>query len=508
MNNIKIIFNRPLVFLSFFLISGIMFSYIYGVAYDGSWVVVLVLLALLIIIIFEKATLLIIGVLIAFLGSFLYGTSLQSEMMNHDLTLNNISIVVEVLNSPMIRRNALEADVRIKQIRENDSITSVNEKAKLKVNVNVNDEHEEKMRSILSIGSFVRVNEITTQRVLTEPAGYELHLKSKNIHMIIETNCEHIQFIRGKNKYSLLAVTYVTKEYVELFFDNTIQRPYNELIKSILFGNQGYMPKEMISNYSKSGTAHIIAVSGLHIGIIVLILGKMFEIIGLNKNNRLFLIMLLLFAYSYALNFPTSVIRAGAMYFLYVVAYFTNRRYDSINSLFLIAIVVLMYNPLTLFSVSFQLSFMATFSILIFYPVVCNKLNQVPDPLKKLLAVSISAQIGTLPIIAYHFNHISLISLIANLFIVPTMGLLISLAIISVLMSVISFHLASFLSLLTNGLLIYIGLTVSKLAELPFSSIEINDVNVIYIIAYYTGLVLLYYWTRLESKKSRKLDCS
>ncbi len=482
-NNIKIIFNRPLVFLSFSLAIGIISSHTSGFIYDGSWILVLVLSALLATLIFEKVTLLVIGILVAFLGSFLYGTTLHSELINFDLTSNNTSIVVEVLSTSTTRRNKLEVDVKIKQIRKNDLITDINEKVRVKVNVN--DEHEEKTRRILSVGNFIRINKITNQNVLTSLDGYDLYLKSNNIHVILEVNDEHIHLIKSENKYSFNSLSLVFKKYVEGFFDSTIQHPYNNVVKSVLFGNQGYMSKERLANYSRSGTAHIIAVSGLHIGIIVIILGKILEFAGINKNKRLLSTMLLLFFYAYTLNFPTSVVRAGAMYFLYVVAYFMNRRYDSVNSLFLIAFVVLLVNPLSLFSVSFQLSFMATFSILVFYPIIYNKLNKTPEVLKKLLAVSISAQIGTMPIIAYHFNHISIISLLANLLIVPTIGLLISLAIISVMVSLMSFHIAYFISLITNGLLIYIDLTVIKLAELPFSSIEINDIGQIYIILYY-----------------------
>ena len=503
-NNIKIIFNRPLFFLSFSLAIGIMLSRVSGFIYGGNWILVLLLLSLLATLIFEKVTLLVIGILVALLGSFLYGISLHSELINFDLTSNNTSIVVEVLSAPTIRRNKLEVDVKIKQIQKNDLITDINEKVKVKVNVN--DEHEEKVRRILSVGNFVRIKKVTNQNTLVYLDGYNLYLKSNNIHVVLEVNAEHVHLIKTENKYSFTSLSLTFKKYVEGFFDITIQRPYNNVVKSVLFGNQGYMSKETLTNYSRSGTAHIIAVSGLHIGIIVIILGKMFDFAGINKNKQLLFTMLLLFFYAYTLNFPTSVVRAGAMYFLYVVSYFTNRRYDSVNSLFLIAFVALLFNPLSLFSVSFQLSFMATFSILIFYPIIYNKLNKMPEALNKLLAVSISAQIGTMPIIAYHFNHISIISLVANLLIVPTIGVLISLAIVSVMVSLMSFHIASFISLITNGLLIYIDLTVIKLAELPFSSIEINDIGQIYIILYYITLIALYCWSRYKSKTSRKLD--
>ncbi|MGV8145675.1 MAG: ComEC/Rec2 family competence protein [Alkaliphilus sp.] len=493
-NNIKIIFNRPLILLSFFLAIGIITSHISGFIYGGAWVLILLLLALLAILMFEKLTILAIGVLLAFLGSFLYGISLQSELITFDLTSMNTTLVAEVLSVPIIRRNRLYVDTRIKQIKTSNSISNTSEKAKIEVNI-INA-HEKKIKNIFKAGNLIRINEISAANHIGL-TGYELYLKSNNIHVILETNAEHIQLVREQSKYSFTAMSRKFKHYVENFFDSTIQQPYNEVIKSILFGNQGYMSKEMLENYSKSGTAHIIAVSGLHIGIIVLILGRILENIGMNKNKRMLLTMFLLFFYAYTLNFPTSVVRAGAMYLLYVMSYFINRRYDSVNSLFLIALVVLLINPLSLFAVSFQLSFMATFSILIFYPIIYNKLSKMPEILKKLLAVSISAQIGTIPIIAYYFNHISVISLLANLLVVPTIALLITLAIVSVLVSLLSFHIASFLSLITNGLLIYIDFTISKLATLPFSSVEINNISGIYIFIYYILLAALYYWSRL-----------
>ena len=107
------------------------------------------------------------------------------------------------------------------------------------------------------------------------------------------------------------------------------------------------------------------AVSGLHVGLMAIVADKFLRLITIGKNKRLYLTMIILIFYGYMVYFPASIVRAGVMYLLYITAYFLHKRYDSVNALFFIGFMLLIRRPLIVHSISFQLSFMATLSILL-----------------------------------------------------------------------------------------------------------------------------------------------
>jgi len=205
--------------------------------------------------------------------------------------------------------------------------------------------------------------------------------------------------------------------------------------------------------------------------------------------------------------FPVSIVRAGFMYILYVIAYFLHRRYDSINALFFIAFTLLIHKPIAIFSVSFQLSFIATLSILLLSPIFNKILSRKIGFLGSLLAVTLAAQIGTLPIMAYHFKQLSVISLATNLLIVPLLAPILSIAFISVLFGIISFRIGFLINKITNNLLNYINWISAKCAIIPYGSFEINQVKIIYIFGYYILLSIIYFtYKQYENKQIKRKE--
>lgn len=225
----------------------------------------------------------------------------------------------------------------------------------------------------------------------------------------------------------------------------------------------------------------------------------------MGRNKRLYLTMFILIFYGYMVYFPISIVRAGAMYFLYVAAYFLERRYDSINALFFIGFILLIYRPMTIFSISFQLSFMATLSILLLSPILNEKLNKITGPLSSLLSVTLAAQIGTLPIMAYHFNQVSLISLLTNLLIIPIISPMLSIAFFSILIGAVSFRLGFFINKITNHLLNYINWITMKCSAVPYGNFKVDEIKPIYIFSYYIvlGAICFLLYKRGCLKKER-----
>ncbi|WP_026476276.1 ComEC/Rec2 family competence protein [Alkaliphilus transvaalensis] len=480
--------GRPFTFIFIFFVLGILLSsHILTVDLPIGMFFAIFALLLLALEFLKKGSTLWLAILLMVFGVFIY----QIQFPN-TTTLSNYGeelplMEIKILSMPAIRFDRIEVEGEILQLYINHEGVKIKEKTRLilRGDPSLN----------LEPGDVVRIKNPKLNKEFNDRGlvGYELYLRGKGILYEIGANTQQVEKIHPTTKLMPLGLSFKVKSYVEKFYDSTLQDPQGEIMKSVLFGNQGYLSPEIRSAFSKSGTAHMVAVSGLHIGILVLLLEKVLKILTVGRNKRLIVISGCIFLYGYIVGFPVSIIRAASMYVLYVLAYFLDRRYDSINCLMFIGVVTLMFNPLSLFSVSFQLSFSATLSILTLYPLINKIPMKIPQSLKGLLVVTLAAQLGTTPIIAYHFNEISIISLLVNLLIVPTLGLLLSLGLISIFLGLINQQLGALINYFTNGLLTYIYLIVETSSRFSYSSIQVEKINGMIILIYYIILVMLYY---------------
>jgi competence protein ComEC len=186
--------------------------------------------------------------------------------------------------------------------------------------------------------------------------------------------------------------------------------------------------------YSASGATHILAVSGLHVGIIFAILSILFSFLERKPSGKLLknaLCILCLWGYAALVGFAPSVTRATVM-FSFVLAGQMMRRHISIyNSLAASAFFICLFRPLDLFDAGFQLSYCAVTSIVYFQPVLYRLLyvrHKITDYFWQLLSVSVAAQIGTLPITLWSFHQFPNYFLLTNVFVIPLTGAIVYLS--------------------------------------------------------------------------------
>lgn len=333
----------------------------------------------------------------------------------------------------------------------------------------------------------------TTASLNSEASSYDLYLKSRGIHNRLQASLVDVELLSKEGLYHHRFLAGNRWKALE-FLDQSLQEPQNHLMKSVLFGNQGYLEEDLQETFSQTGTAHIIAISGLHVGILVIIFTVFFKTLGLGKRLYLWLILGILFLYGYLIGFPISMLRAGMMYGLYILAFYQNRPYDGLHALAVVGVVSLLINPLTLFTVSFQLSFTATSSIILLYPKFAKGLMFLPKLLRGLVAVTLAAQLGTLPLMAYYFGQISIISIVANLLLMPTMGMLLSLGLAGIFMSFIALPLGMAVNFFTNGLLTYQIALLRLIQKIPGAFIEIGTIHFTWVILYYIIMISLYFF--------------
>jgi competence protein ComEC len=193
-----------------------------------------------------------------------------------------------------------------------------------------------------------------------------------------------------------------------------------------------------------------------------------------------------------------SIVRAIAFTMILYLAIFFDRKIDGISTLSLIGIFLVINNPYIIYNISFQLSFLATLSIIYFYGYINNVIKL------SLISLTLASNILTLPIIYYNFKGIPIISVISNMVIVPFIGIIMYMSIISISIFKINIGIAKFIAYFNIIIIDNIYFLLEKLSSLDFAYIEIDNPNMIYVLIYYTAIFLYMIYKELKVMKEQK----
>lgn len=289
--------------------------------------------------------------------------------------------------------------------------------------------------------------------------------------------------------------------------------PQREILEAMTIGNSKAIPQEVRDNFAKTGTSHILAISGLHVGMVAA--AGFFLIFVLLKSSEYLMLRFNIFKvataaaivpviiYALVAGMGTTVLRSTLMTLAFLTALLIGRQKDLYNILFGAALIILIIAPESLFEISFQLSFSAVFAIIYMVPKLSAWTLPLPPSaphwlqtgirrIYLFLLVSAAATLGTLPIIVYYFNRVSAVSLIANLIAVPLLGILALIpAMVFILTSLFSSSLAGLLVSVSS---FFAGIAVAAinwLASLPWSSFSFVKPNCFEIALFYIFIFLL-----------------
>ena len=242
------------------------------------------------------------------------------------------------------------------------------------------------------------------------------------------------------------------------------------IVAAMVLGDKSALSRDIKNTYSVTGASHVLALSGLHLGIIYALLS--FLVVGRRwQFLTQILIILSIWAFVFLVGMPTSVVRAAVMLTVYALLALGHRNKMSINTLAFTAIVMLLFQPSALFTISFQMSFMAVLSILLFMPLFEGVFSEEylmthrwVKWLWGMVAVSCAAQIGVAPLIAYYFGRFSCWFLLTNFIVIPAAMLILYLSLLVLLVPQLAFLLVQVVSGLNSAL--------AKIAQLPGASID------------------------------------
>ena len=283
------------------------------------------------------------------------------------------------------------------------------------------------------------------------------------------------------------------------------------VIAAMALGDKTSLSKQTRDDFNISGGAHVLALSGLHLGIIYAILSLLFPLSGRHKWCKQAIILIAIWAYTFMVGMGASVTRAAIMLTVLSAGTVLGRGKASLNTLSLAAIVMLSADPLSLWDTGFQLSFMAVLGILLFYPFLSGIIFIKQKALRimwNITAVSLAAQVATAPLVMYYFGRFTCYFLLTNIITVPAATIIIYGVVVWLLTIPVpaAGNVAASILLTVAGAMNY---TLSVIASLPGASIENISIGIPQVVGMYAliaaAAVFVFYYRHVQSVK--KLDC-
>ncbi|MGX8774078.1 MAG: DNA internalization-related competence protein ComEC/Rec2 [Bacillota bacterium] len=284
---------------------------------------------------------------------------------------------------------------------------------------------------------------VTARGVLRDPQGrrnpncfdYSLYLRSLGVVKTMTCNSVTVSPAEPFSRAPLAHVRYRVYEAREGFIERLSEDaggPTASLIRAIMFGDKGSFDDDVLESFRKNGTAHILAVSGLHIGIIYGFILKLWRW----RRGWAFLMFNTVFflLYAAASGFSPSVTRAVVMVLLHIAAGIGGWRYDLANAAFVVFTAVILLNPFMVFNSGFQMSFLAVLSLTLVMPYLKRFYSGV-------FLASAAIQVGLGPFILYSFNYFSLLAVFINVPVVALAGIIVPLALVNLALGVGAFAL-------------------------------------------------------------------
>ena len=255
-----------------------------------------------------------------------------------------------------------------------------------------------------------------------ENRGIFKKVSINEVHEVKNIDSIYYKFLTFRNKLSL-------KINKELTFDKS------GYFQALIFGDKGYLLKDDINSFKNLGTSHLLAISGLHIGVLISLI--YFSLLKFRVSVKYIekIILIIVPLYMLLSGASASVLRAGFMIIFYILL--RRKNIDKLGSLLFTFLILIMYNPLLIFNIGFQLSFLITFSLLMSESYIKKSKNKFHSALR----ISVISTLASIPILMYNFYNIVYISVFSNIILVPIFSVVIfPLVIFSYLVFLINAH--------------------------------------------------------------------
>ena len=333
---------------------------------------------------------------------------------------------------------------------------------------------------------------------------YQLYLKSINIYGTLKV--ENYQKISSGNANWIAKSINEIKLVITENIENILEKEEAQIVKGLILGDTTTLEEELKEKFQIANISHVLAVSGMHIIYIVIGIEVIFKKL-LGKRPVKYVVIIGLVFYMSITGFTSSIVRAGIMGMMNIVAFLVYRKNDIWTSIAISLGIILIQNPYAITGVGLQLSYLGTIGIILFNKNIkqyldnikwiknniqikrSKRISKIVENLKDMISVTLSAQMMILPIMLYHFNMIGIYFVITNILVSSIIGPIMFLSIIFVFSSFIHLQISQFISIFLSlgikGLI-----QISNLSHLPFSKIYIPTPSILVIIIYYIVILV------------------
>ncbi len=322
-----------------------------------------------------------------------------------------------------------------------------------------------------------------------------------------------IRVVSSGNGHTMIAASLKLRSRFSRLLDDYIKEPKEVAIaKALLLGNKSELDDEIIDTYAASGAMHVLAVSGLHVGIIYAIILWLFSLLPKQHQKKWLIAVIsipLLWGYAFITGLSPSVLRAVTLFSIMAIGSSFNRRTNMVNLLAVSAFILLVFKPYLLMQVGFQLSYVAVLGIIFIYPQI-RKLWLPSDRFRiffwDVISISIAAQIATFPLSILYFHRFPPYFLISNLLVIPAATIIVGVGIAFFVFSYFTI-VTQWLGWLLGSIIGIVNYALKFIYELPGSNLNTIYLNVpqtwaLYMLIIFLFLYVVYknlYWAKWAS---------
>lgn len=495
--------KRPMLLFAVSNIAGILTGYILNSYFMGAlaFFILLVLITCLRKLLKGKILLAIAAVLIYLIGAVEY-IYVYNACTVRFTSFDGEHVVIRgmVDSEPDIRETGISYIVRVEEITfegENQALTG---------------------RIILTTPSGSKIypygRQITIQGELELPDGarnpggfnYRSYLVQKDVSALVYAREYNIEEGEIKSYSILRKIGVMLRERIVGTIESSLPEQQAGLLNGMLIGYREGLTQEIEDVFRDAGLSHLMAVSGANVAFIAAPLVFILRKLRLGKRVINIIVIAALGIFICITGFEPSVVRAVIMADIILTGRIIMREPDTLSSLSLAALIMLFYNPCTLFNIGFQLSFAATVSLVLLYRNISRmiNINIFPRGVVDILSATLAAQIGVLPVTVVYFNNVPVISLVTNLLAAPAAGLITVLGCLMAVIGQISTTLSTMVGYVNCALLSFV-LWISKIAaSVPWAVIKVATPPLLIIIVYYL-IVWFILWYKPQKALKLKL---
>ncbi len=409
---------------------------------------------------------------------FLFGTGgwlLRQRQMPelNELARTDHSYIVELKSVPLHKGSYYQVEAEI--IYAADSIAQCVVGHDLLLNIYTD--------SLLSAPSLCDRYLIHTQIVRPNDSGlggfdYGKYLARNGLCGVAYINANHLKYLSTTTPLDFRKYSYILRDKLIRQFESIgLKGSQLAIISAITLGEKGLLSNDVRDTFSTAGVSHILVVSGMHVGFIFLLI--MWFMRRASHRRRWMVVVLgliVLWAYALLTGLAPSVVRATFMFSMMLLFRVIGEKYRIKHALFLSATILLLCNPNVLFNVGFQLSYLAVAGIVYFYPLLYKRISTLKyRPMRWIIssvAVTVSAQILTLPIVIYNFHQFPIYFILSNLFVTAFAPLLFLGGILLLALSYIP-YLGVGAGWLMNYVVMIFEYIINLIVAIPFSTVKV-----------------------------------